>query len=117
MKKVLQLLIPIVLQAGFCNAQAFDWAKQLGGPGADEVTGLATDASGNVLAVGSFEGTADLDPGAGTINLTSAGDRDAFIVKMNPGGGLLWAKQIGGTGRDRGLKIRTDAGGNVYVMG
>lgn len=117
MKKALQLLIPIVLQAGLCNAQAFDWAKQIGGTGSDEVAAITTDAKGNVVAVGNFQGTADLDPGAGVTNLTSAGDRDAFIIKLDANGDLLWARQLGSTGRDRALKVKTDTAGNVYVIG
>ncbi|WP_276135070.1 T9SS type A sorting domain-containing protein [Polluticoccus soli] len=117
MKRALQLLIPIVLQAGLCNAQAFDWAKQIGGTGAGEVAAITTDAKGNILAVGNFQGTADMDPGPGVTNLVSAGDRDAFIIKLDANGNLLWARQLGSTGRDRALKVKTDTAGNVVVIG
>ena len=49
---------------------------QLGG-GAGNVMGLAVDGAGNLDALGAFQGAADLDPGAGTFNLTSAGSEDA----------------------------------------
>ena len=57
------------------SAGNFVWARQLGGSGGNNVAnGIAVDASGNVLTTGSFQGTADFDPGAGTSNLTSAGN-------------------------------------------
>lgn len=117
MKRLLQLLIPIVLQAPLCSAQNFEWATQVGGTGVDDVMGITTDASGNVFSIGSFEGTGDFDPGAGTLNFTSAGLRDAFVVKQNANGSLLWAKSFGGANNDYGRKVRTDANGNVYVVG
>ena len=50
----------------------FIWAKGWGGSGNDDVRGgLVLDSSGNIQAAGTFQGTADLDPGPGTFNLTS----------------------------------------------
>jgi len=66
---------------------------------------------------GYFHGTVDFDPGAGTTNLTSAGDLDIFVHKLDASGNLVWAKRIGNTGEDDGYYITTDASGNVYTVG
>jgi hypothetical protein len=47
---------------------------------------IAIDGSSNVYAAGYFIKTVDFDPGSGTEYLTSAGNGDAFIVKMNSAG-------------------------------
>ena len=95
----------------------FIWAKQFRGGGYDEARGIAVDGAGNVVITGSFEDTADFDPGPGTANLTSAGSYDAFVVKLDSGGNLDWAKRLGGTAADQSLGMALDDSGNVYLCG
>ena len=93
------------------------WAKSMGGTGSDYGISITNDALGNVYTTGYFEGTVDFDPGAGTLNLTSAGSTDIFVQKLDPNGNLIWAKSMGGTSSDYGNSIATDAIGNVYTTG
>lgn len=95
----------------------FLWAKSMGGTGDDFGNAIATDANGNVYTTGEFNGTADFDPGAGTTNLTSSGNVDVFIQKLDANGNFQWATNIGGVNPDRGFGITTDATGNVYTTG
>jgi hypothetical protein len=95
----------------------FIWAKNLGGSGFDNGNSIVLDGLGNVYTTGFFSGTADFDPGAGTFNLTSAGDRDIFISKLDASGNFIWAKSMGGAGRDYGNSIALDGSGNVYTTG
>jgi hypothetical protein len=93
------------------------WAKQLGGAGNEYGWSIGVDPSGNVFVAGFFSGTTDADPGAGVSNLTAVGKNDVFIVKLDAGGGFLWARQIGGPEEDRGNAIAVDNEGNVYITG
>ena len=95
----------------------FVWAKRLGGTAGDDGFGIAVDSSGNVYTTGSFYGTADFDPGAGEANLTSAGERDVFVSKLDSSGNFVWAKRLGGTVADVGRIIAVDSSGNVYTTG
>src|SRR6185436_9655371 len=92
----------------FSQNPILNWAKQMGGTTNDQAFAMAVDASGNVYLTGSFTGTADFDPGAGTFNLVSAGTFDVFVVKLNSSGDLLWAKSMGGSGSDVGNSIAID---------
>lgn len=45
-------------------------AKAMGGPLFDQGTDIAVDLQGNMYTIGLFQGTADFDPGPGTVNLS-----------------------------------------------
>ncbi len=95
----------------------FVWAKRMGGENNDIGQAIAVDISGNVYTTGFFRGTADFDPGAGVFNLTSVGDEDIFVSKLDSAGVFVWAKRMGGTSDDQGLGIAVDNSNNVYTSG
>lgn len=99
------------------SAGAFVWAKRIGGTGNEVGSDVTTDASGNIYTIGSFTGTVDFDPNATTVNVTSAGKRDVFILKLNSAGNYVWAKQIGGINDDWGNALDLDATANIYATG
>lgn len=94
------------------------WAKSVGASANLSFGfGVRADASGNVYAAGNFQSAADFDPGAGTMMLTPMGVTDAFVVKLNPSGNFVWAKQFGGSGDVQMNSIHIDVSGNVYTTG
>lgn len=114
-----QLLIFILLISTNvkANAQTFVWAKSLGGSNIDYSASIAIDGTSNIYTTGYFLGTADFNPGTGTANLTTAGQSDIYISKLDADGNFLWAKRIGGNSWDDGSGISLDATGNIYVTG
>jgi len=97
----------------------FVWAKQIESPSDFNIgVALALDVSGNVYTTGYFDGVADFDPSASTFNLTSSGNYDIFILKLDVAGNFLWAKRMGGIDDDSGVDIKVDdSGSNVYATG
>ena len=93
------------------------WAKRTGGTGADYGLNIALDSTGNIYSTGRFRGTVDFNPGAGILNLTSAGGFDIFLSKLDASGNLLWAKGMGESGFDEGRSLAVDSGGSVYIGG
>jgi len=87
-------------------------AAKAGGPGYDAGYSISTDALGNVYITGSFNGTVTF----GNTQVTSSSD-EVFVAKYNPAMELVWVKQLGGSGSDRGNSISADASGDVYVTG
>ena len=99
------------------NNGNFTWAKKFGGPTNDFCNTIKLDAAGNIYINGYFENIADFDPGPGVFNLVSAGATDIFVCKLNSGGNLQWAKQIGGPSSDVAFDIDLDEQNNVYSTG
>ncbi len=101
----------------------FIWAKAMGGTGGyAQAPFIAIDpaGSGDVYTTGYFGGTADFDPdSSGSFNLTTVGDNDIFISKLDSSGNFEWAKAMGGTGSDAGRSIVIDAAGSgaIYATG
>jgi len=95
----------------------FVWAVGFGDTGNETGNTITLDNAGNVYVAGAFEGTVDFDPGPGTFNLTSAGATDIFILKLDAGGNLLWAMNLGGTGLDVANAIKVDVNGDIYATG
>ena len=117
MKKSKLTTIASLLLTLVSHAQTFEWAKSSGSDTHDNGTSITVDPSGNVYTTGSFENTVDFDPGAGTANLTSAGDKDIFVLKLDASGNFIWAKSFGGINDDEGSSITVDSSGNVYTTG
>lgn len=98
--------------------QNFQWAKQTGGQGWDRVNVVQIDGLNQVYLFGSFEGTVDLDPGSAVFQMTSVGERDAFISKLDSNGNFIWAKQFGDSAFvDEASTMGIDALGNLYLTG
>jgi len=95
----------------------FLWAKRIGGDSQDLLHSLTLDYLGNLYAIGSFIGTSDFNPGTDTFILSSQTNRDIYVEKLDSSGDFVWAKQMGGTGRDIGYSIAVDLIGNVYTTG
>ena len=58
------------------------------------------------------------DPSINTAELTSKGDYDVFVLKLDVNGDYLWAKSFGGsTYNDVGQSITIDNQGSIYITG
>ena len=83
------------------------WTRQFGTAGTDEGYGVAVDDSG-VYVTGQTDGTF---PGE-----ASDGDYDAFLLKFDPDGELVWTRQFGSSKHDLSRAVAADASG-IYVTG
>lgn len=118
MKKIILATLPLLLSVHILTAQNFVWAKTFGGTSYDDWRATAIDASGNVIAVGSFSGTVDFDPGPGVFNLTATtGGDDIFIQKLTSAGNFVWARRVGTTTSEVASDVITDGSSDIYIVG
>jgi len=93
------------------------WVGLLAGTSFVNGTDVKVSDDGDVWVGGSFFGTADFDPGPGTLELTTFGGGDGYVVRLDPDGELEWVAQFGGTNLDITTEVALDAVGNVYAAG
>ncbi|MDQ6480681.1 hypothetical protein [Dyadobacter sp. LHD-138] len=77
---------------------------------------LAIDKNDDIYVSGTTSAMtegADLDFGG--VILKAGGNRDAFIVKYDQAGKVLWAKLLGDNSQENGLTVGVDHDENVYV--
>ncbi|MBL7899909.1 MAG: hypothetical protein JNJ99_15315, partial [Crocinitomicaceae bacterium] len=61
-------------------------------------------------------GTMDIDPGPGTLNVSST-TTSSFCQKLDENGNLIWGKGFTGSGQITAEDLATDDAGNVYISG
>lgn len=80
------------------------WSTYFGSLNDDEGNSVAVDSAGNVYMAGS--------------TVSSYGDLDAFVTKLNPAGtSVAFTANVGGSADDEGFGLGVDAAGNVYLAG
>ena len=82
---------------------------------------VATDGDENVFLVGSL----DSDDGnnatgiatSGTHQTSASGDMEAYLVKYNSSGTIVWGTFFGGSLDETGSDVDVDASGNIFITG
>ena len=89
------------------------WVYAAGGTGRDRGRKIALDSSGNIYVTGYYWSTVDFGGG----NVTSNGNWDAFLLKLNSSGTFQWVKSYGSTLNDLGRDVAIDSNDNIYMLG
>lgn len=93
--------------------QGWQWLSNLGGPMGDDLNGLSVESSGSSWVSGTFRGTVTKDG----YTVTSIGDRDVYLGKLDNSGVLEWLIRAGSTDDDSNGGVATDDQGNAYIAG
>ena len=99
------------------NNGNFLWIKQVGGANFEFATDLEIDSQGSLYVAGNFDRTTDFNPSSASSPLTSYGSSDGYILKLDPNGEYLWARQFGGTEYDEVAGIALDSRFNILATG
>lgn len=93
------------------------WATYYGGSGTDYAWSITSDKPyGYVVVAGNTYSTSGIAT-TGAFQTIKSGSEDAFIVKFDPYGVIVWGTYFGGSGNDRAYSIKTDPNGNVIAAG
>jgi hypothetical protein len=89
------------------------WSKRFGDAADQLGRGVAVDGMRNVWITGSFTGSVDFGAGA----LTSAGNFDVFVAKLDSQGSALSASRFGDSDEQDGRAIAIDVSGGAAITG
>ncbi len=95
----------------------FKWAKNLGGTSQVAPNSIKIDHNNNLYLSGIFYQTGDFDPDSGSVNVTSNGGSDVYLLKLDSNGTYLWSHQFGSKQHDFSSDLSIDKYGNSYVSG
>lgn len=102
----------IVKTDNFGNLQ---WQKSLGGNGSDEAFDVIESLDGNYVVAGFINFSNPNGDNPGQVS-NFKGLRDAWIVKLDTLGNLIWEKTFGGSNIDEARSIYQDSDGG-YIFG
>jgi hypothetical protein len=84
------------------------WSRQIGTTEEDYGLSVAVDAVGNAYITGLTEGN---------LGGANAGRTDAFLLKYDTAGNVVWSRQFGTYSTDDCFSVAVDGAGNVYTSG
>jgi hypothetical protein len=85
------------------------WSRQYGSPEDENGRDFALSASGELIVVGTTDGSFG---GNG-----NAGGYDAFVSKLSPSGDLIWTRFLGSSGYDAAYGVALGSDASIYVTG
>ena len=106
------LMTGLILPA---NTFAQTWGANSYSPTANEALDVETTSSGLSYVTGYFSGQTSF--GSLYSFSSSQGNTDAYVVKYDVNGAVIWLKQFGGTSADRGIDLAIGPDQNIVVTG
>ena len=91
---------------------AISWQNNYGGNDYDIFRSIQQTSDGGYIMAGYT-----LSSASGDVTGTSKGNRDAWVVKLNPSGTISWQKNYGGSGIDSAESIQLTSDGGYIVEG
>jgi Beta-propeller repeat len=92
------------------------YSTYLGGNGNDQGTDIAVTGNADAFITGATD-SANFPTTPGAFQTALGGVQDAFAVRFDRWGKLVYSTYLGGSGLDQGLGIGMDQAGNAFVVG
>ena len=89
------------------------WAKMIEGGSLKALSRIGPAPDGSIYLSGFFSDTLFVD----SLALTAAGNTDAFLIKLDSNGNLLWGRRAGGKGDTRALAFALGKNGAPAIAG
>ncbi len=117
LKRIFPIIYLLVFHLTANHAQQLNWVVGVGQESVNEGKCIAMDSNNDIVHTGIFYGSPDFDPGENEYKLTSAGESDIYIQKLDAGSNLIWAARMGGLHREEVTAMAIDSDDNIYLAG
>jgi Secretion system C-terminal sorting domain len=117
MKKKITIFLLLTLNFTLAQIPDWSWSKNISLYFNNKQDLTAVDNSGNVYLIGDFNLSSATIAGTTFNNTSLQGYSDAYILKFNSSGILLWSKQLTGSLNESITSIDTDSIGNIVIVG
>lgn len=112
-------------QPGFANPyltclgvdRRYHWTRTIDCSTTAILYSIAADSTGNPVSSGSWNKSADFNPGRRRDVRQSNGREDVFVWKLDSRGKYQWVHAFGGALRDASFAVAVDKDDNIYVAG
>ncbi len=101
---------------GLNSSGVYVWDYAIGGSGQDEISAISLSTD-SVFVAGNFREQMDLNPTKAAYVITSQGEADAFVAKLDKSGGFAWGRGFGGTESDAATSVLAGEDGGVSWAG
>ena len=91
----------------------WQWVQSVSGSNWEASKAITIDDNGNTYVTGVFEETMIF----GEVSITSNGNEDIFVAKLDTNCNWQWVSQAGGSSLDQVSTMAIDANGNNYLAG
>lgn len=109
-------LLNDIFVSKFDSTGALVWSTYYGGIDDDEGNDITVSSNGDVFVACQTESSL-LSVSLGALQASLGGATDAFVIKMNARGKVLWSSYYGGSSDDYGRAIAVDDKGFSYLSG
>jgi hypothetical protein len=94
-------------------AGAHVWSRRFGDANDQQAVKATFDSAGDLVLTGSFGGSVDFGGGA----LSSAGDMDVFLAKLDEAGAHVWSRRFGDLADQLANDVAVDEDDRVFAVG
>jgi hypothetical protein len=98
------------------NGKVLLYSAYIGGTGTDGGRAIAVGPGFNAFVTG-FTDSADFPTTSAGFQALPQGEFDAFVVKLDPNGVIVYSTYLGGSGVDTAFGIAVDSSGRAHVAG
>ena len=116
-KIIIALKLSMTITILFSQNLNLEWVSQISGTWDVSPISIVTDNSGNIYNVGHFTEKISFELVNDIKNLTSMGQEDIYIQKLDPNGKSLWLKHIKSPNQIGAYNIVFDPSGFIYITG